>query len=75
MVSDNGTLPADNLYFELKPGTTNLGEVDQFTLLSDSQNQMNSPDDSYQLFRIGGSAISWNIHAGIFDSVRLCISF
>ena len=33
IVCDNGTLPADELYFDLKAGSTNLGEVDQDALL------------------------------------------
>ena len=74
VVSDNGTLPADDLYFDLKSGSTNLGEVDQPALLAGvSQNQVNNPDGAYQLFRVGDSITSRNIHAAIYDALRLCV--
>ena len=74
VVSDNGTLPADDLYFDLKSGSTNLGEVDQPALLAGvSQNQVNNPDGVYQLFRVGDSITSRNIHAAIYDALRLCV--
>ena len=76
VVSDNGTLPADDLYFDLKSGSINLGEVDQSALLAGTaQNQMNNPDGAYQLFRVGDSITSRNIHAAIYDALRLCVAF
>jgi 2,4-dienoyl-CoA reductase-like NADH-dependent reductase (Old Yellow Enzyme family) len=76
VVSDNGTLPADDLYFDLKSGSINLGEVDQSALLAGTaQNQMNNPDGAYQLFRVGDSITSRNIHAAIYDALRLCAVF
>jgi hypothetical protein len=74
--TDNGTLPADDLYFDLKSGSINLGEVDQSALLAGTaQNQMNNPDGAYQLFRIGDVVTSRNIHAAIYDALRLCATF
>ncbi len=74
--TDNGTLPADDLYFDLKSGSINLGEVDQPALLAGvSQNQMNNPNGAYQLFRVGDSITSRNIHAAIYDALRLCVAF
>ena len=76
VVSDNGTLPADDLYFELKPGSINLGEVNQSALLAGStQNQINNPDAAYQLFRVGDVVTSRNIHTAIYDALRLCVAF
>ena len=76
VVSDNGTLPADDLYFVLKSGSINLGEVDQSALLAGvPQNQVNNPDGAYQLFRVGDSITSRNIHAAIYDALRLCVAF
>ena len=76
VVSDNGTLPVDELYFDLKSGSTNLGEVDQSALLTGApQNQVNNPDGAYQLFRVGDSVTSRNIHAAIYDALRLCAVF
>ncbi|MDP6751932.1 MAG: NADH-dependent oxidase, partial [Candidatus Poribacteria bacterium] len=64
------------LYFDLKSGSTNLGEVDQNALLAgEPQNQVNNPDGGYQLFRLGDSVASRNIHAAIYDALRLCSTF
>ena len=76
MVSDNGTLPVDDLYFDLKPGSINLGEVDQSALLAGAtQNQINNPEGGYQLFRVGDVVTSRNIHSAIYDALRLCVAF
>ena len=73
VVIEHGTLPADELYFELKPGSSNLGEIDLEALLAgDPQNKVNNPDGRYQLFRVGDAVASRNIHAAIYDSLRLC---
>jgi N-methyl-L-proline demethylase len=72
-VIEHGTLPADELYFELKPGSSNLGEIDLDALLAGTpQSKVNNPDGGYQLFRVGDAVASRNIHAAIYDSLRLC---
>ena len=76
IICDSGTLPADELYFELKANSINLGEVDQDALLAgEYQNQVNNPDGRYRLFRVGDAVASRNIHAAILDSLRLCAVF
>ena len=76
IVCDSGTLPADELYFDLKAGSSNLGEVDQAALLAgEAQDKINNPDGAYQLFRLGDAVASRNIHAAIYDSLRLCAVF
>jgi N-methyl-L-proline demethylase len=73
VVIEHGTLPADELYFELKPGSSNLGEIDLDALLAGTpQSKVNNPDGRYQLFRVGDAVASRNIHAAIYDSLRLC---
>ena len=67
----DGTLPADDLYFELKPASSNLGEIDLDALRRASAGQV-TPDSSFQLFRVGDAVASRNIHAAIYDSLRLC---
>ncbi len=76
VVVDHGSLPADELYFSLKPDSTNLGEVDLEALIG-SQNQMvvNNPRGKYQLFRIGDAVASRNVHSALFDALRLCKQF
>ena len=73
MVVDNGTLPADELYFALKPESTNLGEIDIDALIAvKPQTLVNHAGGAYQLFRVGDAVSSRNIHSAIYDSLRLC---
>ena len=73
VIGDCGTLPNDGLYFELKPGSTNLGEVD-LQAMADARPQdlCANPDGAYRLFRVGDAWTSRNIHAAMLDSLRLC---
>ena len=72
VVVDHGTLPLDDLYFELKPMSTNLGAVDYDELLAGQpQGRIRNPSGDFQLFRIGDAVASRNIHAAIFDALRL----
>ena len=76
VVVEHGTLPADDLYFELKPASSNLGEIDLDALLAGRpQSKVNNPDGRFQLFRVGDAVASRNIHAAIYDSLRLCKAF
>jgi N-methyl-L-proline demethylase len=73
VVIEHGTLPADDLYFELKPGASNLGQIDLDALLAGRpQDMVNNPNGGYRLFRVGDAVASRNIHAAIYDSLRLC---
>lgn len=72
VVVDHGTLPQADLYFDLKPRSTNLGAVDYGALLDGRpQNLERNPDGAFQLFRIGDAVAGRNIHAAIFDALRL----
>jgi hypothetical protein len=73
VVVEHGTLPLDELYFALKPGSSNLGEVDHPALLAGRPQALTTnPEGRYQLFRVGDAVASRNIHAAIYDSLRLC---
>jgi len=72
VIVEHGTLPLEDLYFELKPVSKNLGEVDYQALRSGGlQDIAANADGSFQLFRIGDAISSRNIHAGIYDALRL----
>ena len=72
IVVEHGTLPLDDLYFALKPGSSNLGEVDQPTMIEGRpQTLVRNPNGAYQLFRIGDAVASRNIHAAVYDALRL----
>ena len=67
---DIGTL--DDIYFELRPGSTNLGEVDYEGLVEGRPQAVpRNPDGAYQLFRIGDAVAARNTHAAIYDALRL----
>ncbi|WP_374291950.1 oxidoreductase [Paenirhodobacter enshiensis] len=72
VVINHGTRPLDELYFELKPLSSNLGEVDYEALIGGrAQALVRNPAGAFQLFRIGDAVSSRNTHAGIYDALRL----
>ncbi|HTO85819.1 MAG TPA: FAD-dependent oxidoreductase, partial [Methylomirabilota bacterium] len=75
VVVEHGTLPLDDLYLALKDGARNQGEVDYRALIAGRpQAVARNPDGLYQLFRIGDAVSSRNIHAAIYDALRLCVT-
>ncbi|MGV8953946.1 MAG: FAD-dependent oxidoreductase [Cypionkella sp.] len=71
VVVNHGTLPLDELYFELKPLSSNLGAVDYDQLIASEPQSLNGGPAGFQLFRIGDAVESRNIHAAIYDALRL----
>jgi NADPH-dependent 2,4-dienoyl-CoA reductase/sulfur reductase-like enzyme len=72
VVVNHGTLPNDELYLALKPLSTNLGEVDYSRLIAGvPQPTGANPRGLFQLFRIGDAVSSRNVHAAIYDALRL----
>ncbi|MEM7531195.1 MAG: FAD-dependent oxidoreductase [Chloroflexota bacterium] len=76
IICEHGTVPNDDLYFALKSHSTNLGETDLTALIAvQSQTITHQPDGRFMLFRVGDAVTSRNIHAAIYDSLRLCSAF
>ena len=72
IVVNHGTIPLDDLYFELKPFSQNLGEVDYDALIAgEPQTMTRNADGRFQLFRIGDAVSARNTHAAIYDALRL----
>ena len=72
VVVNHGTRPLDELYFELKPLSRNLGEVAYEALIDGRQQDIaRNPDGAFQLFRIGDAVAARNTHAAIYDALRL----
>jgi len=72
VVINHGTIPMDELYFELKPHSSNLGAVDNEALVAGRPQSMTSnPEGTFQLFRIGDAVSARNTHAAIYDALRL----
>jgi 2,4-dienoyl-CoA reductase-like NADH-dependent reductase (Old Yellow Enzyme family)/thioredoxin reductase len=75
VVVEHGTLPNDDVYTELKPGSTNGGELDlEAFSRADPQTLISNPNGRYRLIRIGDAVASRNIHAAIFDARRVALS-
>lgn len=73
VVGDHGVLSNDDLYHDLVTVSTNLGEVDHAALIAGTPQTLSSnPDGAFQLFRIGDAVEGRNIHAAIYDALRLC---
>ena len=72
IIVNHGTIPLDDLYFELKPQSSNLGAIDHEALISgEQQSCRTNADGKFQLFRIGDAVSARNTHAAIYDALRL----
>ena len=72
VVADTGIVSNDSLYFALKPHSSNLGAVDYGALLQGTpQRVIRNSAGTFQLFRIGDAIEGRNIHAAVYDALRL----
>lgn len=72
VVVNYGTMPLDELYFDLRPLSRNAGAVDHASLIDGrAQDISTNGDGAFQLFRIGDAVSSRNTHAAIYDALRL----
>ncbi|MGH7186512.1 MAG: N-methylproline demethylase, partial [Pseudomonadota bacterium] len=75
VVVEHGILPVEEIYFDLKPGSSNRGELDHEAFIASLPQKLSrNPDGGFQLFRIGDAVAGRNIHAAIYDALRLCIA-
>ncbi|MBO9433371.1 NADH:flavin oxidoreductase [Ruegeria sp. R13_0] len=75
VVVNQGTQPLDDLYFDLKPLSRNRGAVDQGALVSGTGDLFPKPNPNgeFDLYRIGDAVSARNIHASIYDALRMGI--
>ncbi len=73
VIGESGCLPNDELYFQLKPLSRNLGEVD-LRRMSAFEPQVidHNPEGGFFLYRVGDAWTSRNMHAAMLDAMRLC---
>ncbi len=69
VVVNHGTRPLDELYFALKPLSTNQGAVDYEALATGGLQPENAA--SFALYRIGDAVSARNTHAAIYDALRI----
>jgi 2,4-dienoyl-CoA reductase-like NADH-dependent reductase (Old Yellow Enzyme family)/thioredoxin reductase len=72
VIVNYGTLPLDDLYFALKPLSSNGGAVDHDVLIAGRPQTIGHGEGTgFQLFRIGDAVSARNTHAAIYDALRL----
>jgi N-methyl-L-proline demethylase len=72
VVVDHGTAVNAGLYFDMKPRSSNLGAVDYGALIDGRPQSLRRNDHgTFQLFRIGDAVAARNVHAGVYDALRL----
>lgn len=72
VVTDTGLDVLADLYFELRSASSNGGAVDYGALMEGRpQSLVRHPQGTFQLFRIGDAVSSRNIHAAVYDALRL----
>jgi 2,4-dienoyl-CoA reductase-like NADH-dependent reductase (Old Yellow Enzyme family) len=78
VVIENGILPNDHLYWSLKPQSLNRGQIDVGKLFAAEPQPALAEtlgDGRFLLFRVGDCISMHNIHAAIYDALRLCKDF
>ena len=76
IVIEHGTLPNEEVYFALKPLSRNLGEIDHGALIANRPQELSSnPEGRFVLYRIGDAVASRNIHAAVYEGLRLAKDF
>lgn len=71
IVVEHGTLPADEIFHDMRGQSSNDGVTDIDALLAAGP-QSDGIADGFALYRIGDSVTSRNIAAAIYDALRLC---
>jgi hypothetical protein len=72
VVIECGTLPAADVYFELREASRNRGEIDLGAFAECRLEPIESNlSGSFMLYRIGDAVASRNIHAAMFDAIRI----
>lgn len=68
---EQGTIPVDDLYFDLRAQSTNDGVTDLNAMVK-GQAQPGGKTAGFELYRLGDAISSRNIHTAMLDALRLC---
>jgi len=72
IVVENGVQPSDEIYHQLKPYSCNNGQANQSALVSGKDPFLKiAKDKGFILARIGDSIAGRNIHAALYDALRI----
>ena len=73
IVAAHGTIPRDGLYAELRERSRNRGQIDLDGMAAGTPEPIvTNPGGAFELYRVGDAVASRNIHAAIYDSLRIC---
>ncbi len=76
IIVEVGTLPMEDLYFELAADAVNAGQTDQASLLEGARQpaleNVDGAGGAFALFRIGDCVSARGLHAAVLDAARLC---
>ncbi|XGA80288.1 dimethylglycine demethylation protein DgcA [Halomonas sp. CH40] len=76
VVVENGVRPDEALYYALKEQARNHGQLDLEALYAaQAQPCLSSESEGFLLFRLGDCTAPRNIHAAIYDALRICKDF
>jgi len=71
LIVEHGTLPVNELYNDLRSRSANQGVTDFNALIEGEQQKPDSASDGFLLFCVGDAVACRNVHAAIYDSLRL----
>jgi 2,4-dienoyl-CoA reductase-like NADH-dependent reductase (Old Yellow Enzyme family) len=71
VVVEQGSIPMDEAYFELRGQSANDGVTDLEAMVKAAP-QPRLQQDGFELHRIGDAVSSRNIHAAVLDALRIC---
>ena len=73
VVIEHGITPMDALYHDLKAHSCNLGQIDQDAMVA-GQNPLKptQAEGGFLLARLGDAISGRNIHAALYDALRIC---
>jgi N-methyl-L-proline demethylase len=73
VVVEQATVPLDELYFALREASINRGEVDYEALVEGRPQSVSvNGEGRFRLYRIGDAVAARNVHAAVYDALRLC---
>jgi NADPH-dependent 2,4-dienoyl-CoA reductase/sulfur reductase-like enzyme len=72
VVTDFGTLAVDEVYQQMRAGSSNDGVKDIDALIAGKPQPIQADSGCYELYRIGDASASRNVAAAVYDALRLC---
>ena len=73
IIVENGITPMEDLYYELKPHSCNSGQLDYDAMIVGKSPFKNvNLESGFVLARLGDAVSGRNVHAAVYDALRVC---